>query len=149
MQGHALFAHDKAKRGLLYGKLGELNRPSFKALLQEFAAVEGVNLAGLWPVVDPTPQGLNLYQIRNHIVHGRLLPHAAADALIAARDYLRWTLERCILAVLQWDLEKSRVSPIYLSRATYNWGTESQLLKKILEANGRLPSNPASPGVPP
>lgn len=80
VQGHALFAHDKAKRGLLYGKLGELNRPSFKALLQEFAAVEGVNLAGLWPVVDPAPQGLNLYQIRNHIVHGRLLPHAAADA---------------------------------------------------------------------
>lgn len=127
---HALFNKDPGKRALLYEKTGELNRLSLGAMLQDFTKDVGVDLAGLWPVAEKLSDGVNLYQIRNQIVHGRLLPHSGFDPLIAAKEHLRWVLERCVLALLGWEVAKSRACNPHLQRSNFaDWARESRELR--------------------
>lgn len=130
IKGHASFTGEKEKRGLLYEKLGELNRPALAAVLKEFVTEEKINLDGLWPVAEPVDGGVNLYQIRNQIVHGRILPHSGLRALAVAEYHLQWVLERCVLGILKWDVESSRVADRFLQMVgPVAWKDESRLLK--------------------
>lgn len=127
---HQLLKDDSNKRALLYEKMGELNRLSLNAMLQEFGRDARINFAGLWPVADKVPEGVNLYQIRNQIVHGRLLPRSGYDPLIVAKEHLRWVLERCVLALVGWDFAKSRACDPQLRQSTFTgWERESRVLR--------------------
>lgn len=130
IKGHASFKTSKDKRKLLYNKLAELNRPALSAVLKAFVAKEKINLGGLWPVAEPPADGVSLYQIRNQIVHGRILPHSGYRALMVAQYHLQWVLERCLLGVLKWDIEQSHVSDRFLPIVGHvAWMDESKLLK--------------------
>ena len=115
------------RRAALENKLPEINRVSFADAFKSMCSEKKIDLSDLWPMVDPKPG--SLYALRNRIVHGRVF---SGDEewfrVISAKYHLLWTLERSILQILGWPIEKSRVSPPSLSQtAVYaTWRADQQ-----------------------
>lgn len=110
-------------RGRIYEKLPELNRIAFSTAFNEFCNEYNVNVEDLWPVVG-SPKEMPLSEIRNKIVHGDVMDYERRGLLHCARENLRWCVERMILSILRWPVEKSRASNQYLKNAKvtmYNW----------------------------
>jgi hypothetical protein len=105
---------NKGRRGLVYEKLFEINRVSFGHAFEKFCEVYSVDLNDLWPVVGNTG-GPSLSTIRNRLVHGDVLGEGYYKALLTAKFHLQWTVERMILAMLGWPVNKSNVDAWYLS----------------------------------
>jgi hypothetical protein len=84
------------------------NRAYLADRFRRMCSSQNIDLADLWPMVGG--QG-SLYAVRNRIVHGRVF---STDQewfrVIAAKFHLLWTLERSILCILKWPIERSRVS---------------------------------------
>jgi hypothetical protein len=80
-------------------------RPAYAAAQQRF----GWEADDLWPVADKS-SGQSLYCIRNHIEHGDPISENDFKALAVAKLHLQWTIERALLAILGWPLERSTVS---------------------------------------
>ena len=64
----------------------------------------------------------SLYGVRNRIVHGRVFSSEEEwFRVISSKFHLLWTLERSILCILGWPVERSRSSKQSLSQMTlYN-----------------------------
>lgn len=99
---------DKIARGRLYRKLDELNRVSLAESYADFIRHVRVDVSDLWPVFDCSG-GVSLYQLRNWLSHGERLPLAAQENLWVALEHLCWTLERIVLVLLEWSVERSEV----------------------------------------
>ena len=109
---------DKKARKRLYQKLDEINRLSIAESFSMFASNHDVDLADTWPLFE-TADGVSLYELRNWLAHGEPLPREVEDHLWVARSHLRWILERIVLKLLEWPLEKSEIAPAFLrSHAT-------------------------------
>lgn len=107
-------------------KLSELNRISFASAFDKFREFYSVDLSDLWSV-NSNSDGISLSQIRNKLVHGEHFNKNQTVGLLYAREHLRWIIERMILAVLGWSIEKSNVNPTYLkmiSPSVMNWRKE-------------------------
>ena len=108
----------REKRKLIKQKLGELNRVSFSEALIEFCNYFDGKLAlsDLWAI-----KGKNngLAEIRNKLVHGEHFTEKQITALWYASEHLRWTVERMILAILDWSIDKSNISQKYLNRNSH------------------------------
>jgi hypothetical protein len=89
---------------------GTETRVSIKKLFSLFVQSRQIELGDLWPLFDET-NGASLYKIRNAIAHGEYLPPQKVLAISYAAENLSWTLERMLLCVLGWPLEKSKVRP--------------------------------------
>jgi hypothetical protein len=112
---HALSGYTE-ERGILLGKLRELNRPSVSTTYSRFCDLYGVHTDDLWPVGGGDRRdGLSLSGIRNKLTHGGYFNPKEMQALGTARIHLSWTVERSLLAVLGWPASKSHVSPSFLS----------------------------------
>jgi hypothetical protein len=116
------FKDDKIKRRQVYKNLSALNRVSLQTAYDNFCAHYQIDLNDLWPVFgrqETTP----LSDIRNWLVHGESLSRNQCNTLINAKQHLEWILERIILAIIGWSVEKSRVSPKELCCMTsyLNW----------------------------
>jgi hypothetical protein len=98
------------KKTLMKQKLSELNRVSLGAAFEEFCKHYSVHLTDLWPVVK-SDSGMSLNDVRNKLVHGEHFGPDQYEALNFAELHLRWTVERMVLSVLNWPIDKSRVSP--------------------------------------
>lgn len=115
LKNHPSLAGNKQKRGLVYQKLGELNRLSFATQFNKFVHTHSVDLSDLWPCV--ANDGLaSLSAIRNKIIHGGTFQPSQSQALIVAKEHLNWTVERLLLGFLNWPVSLSRVSGDFLSR---------------------------------
>ncbi len=109
---------DKETRRRLYQKLDEINRISIAEGFSKFASDLDVDLADTWPLFDTT-DGASLYELRNWLAHGEPIPREIEGHLWVAQKHLRWTLERIVLKLLDWPLERSEISPSFLrSHAT-------------------------------
>lgn len=106
----------RTKRGLIYQKINELNRIPFSTTFEQFRQRHKISLDDLWPLTT-SDQGPSLSTIRNRLVHGQYFPPAQFPALAVARDHLKWTVERLILAVLGWDSARSAASKTFLWNA--------------------------------
>jgi len=95
------------------GKLSELNRISFASAFQAFCEFYALDLSDLWPI-NNSLECISLSQIRNRLVHGEHFDSKDYDRLVIAREHLRWIVERMVLRILGWPVEKSHVSPGYL-----------------------------------
>ena len=105
---------EKKKRSLIYEKLNELNRVSFKNAFNKLCSDHQVDLHDLWPIIE-TKEGISLSEIRNKLVHGGLFFNPLQQrALSTAEKHLRWTAERLLLSVLGWRVSESRVSKQFL-----------------------------------
>jgi len=125
---HLLREHDSlkdspTKRELVYQKLPELNRVAFGTAFRlciESLANAGLNVSDLWPVVGHE-RGTPLADLRNKLSHGVLFTPPQISALIGAQMHLRWCVERMILALLGWPIEKSNVSREKLSCTYFDY----------------------------
>lgn len=126
LRQHPLLQHDSARRGLVYEKIRELNRLPFNHVFQKFCDYYALELDDLWPV-SGRPSEWPLAEIRHRLVHGDAFISRPVEAIACAREHLRWTVERMLLAVLGWPIAKTRVSREYLSAACEghrNWPAE-------------------------
>ena len=109
-------AHQKERRGMIQRNVEALRRVPFAVALKKFCEKYAVNLDDLWPVVDNQRSEMSLTDIRNHLVHGRTLTTRQFHALIGAKQHMRWVVERSLLAIFGWPLERSKVRPDFLAR---------------------------------
>lgn len=105
----------KDQRRWLYGNLQGLNRVAIEVAFTKFCEHYRLDLSDLWPVFQ-LGDAVGLADIRNRIVHGERLPEVALDALLVATQSLEWILERMLLGILGWPVERSEVSPAFLQQ---------------------------------
>lgn len=117
LKQHAVLANAPDKRALIYEKLRELNRFPFSHIFKRFCQTYEVYLDDLWPVTG-TLNGWPLLEIRHRLVHGDPFRHCPVQALLYATEHLRWTAERMLLSVFGWSVERSSVSPDYLTNTS-------------------------------
>jgi hypothetical protein len=97
------------------GRMISQNRP-FGTLFELANQIYKFPLSDLWPLFDNN-RGKSLVDIRNSVVHGDYLSPAQEMALSYAEEHLQWTIERVLLALFAWDLNRSLVNPDSLK----NW----------------------------
>lgn len=78
-------------------------------------------IGGLWPIVDPSDDGLDA--IRNHLAHGGSMSGPRQEALSVGTDHLQVWIERILLAILTFPHTDSPQD--WLSR--YVHGQRSEL----------------------
>jgi hypothetical protein len=115
---------------LMYEKIPELNRVSFGTAFKSFCDDYSVDLSDLWSL-GGGGVSTSLSKIRNRLIHGGRFEREEYEAVICARSHLKWTLERCILRVLNWDVERSRVCSTFLKLCVgySEWREKLNLLK--------------------
>lgn len=89
-------------------KLEELNRLSFSGSINYFYKKYNVQVDDLWPLLGG--KYISLKNIRDQLVHGKKVDDEQYSALWCAENHLRWIAERMVLAILDWDLEKTKIS---------------------------------------
>ncbi len=109
LQGHESLAQNPEKYQLIQSKLGDLNRISFATAFNAFCENYSVDVADLWPVTG-NAGGLSLSSIRNRIVHGETFDREKHQALFTATLHLQLVVERMLLAVLDWPIDRSDIS---------------------------------------
>ena len=106
---------EKEQREFMYANLEELNHVPIRKVYERFNNEYSVNCADLWPVFDVCGK-VSLSMIRNFLIHGAPLPGKCHRAFGVALIHLRWTLERTIISILGWPVEKTEVDAGYLKR---------------------------------
>jgi hypothetical protein len=117
LKQHPALASETAKRGLIYEKVPELNRFPFSYGFKKFCEHYSLDLSDLWPVVGKHAEW-PLTEIRHRLVHGDPFRKRPPEALACAVVHLGWVVERMILSVLGWPIERSNVSRETLGRAS-------------------------------
>jgi hypothetical protein len=115
LKQHKVLAGETAKRKLIYEKFRELNRFPFSHIFDRFCEHYSLNLSDLWPVTGKHADW-PLTEIRHRLVHGDPFKNRPVEAMACAQAHLRWTVERMLLCVLGWPVERSNVNPGYLRR---------------------------------
>ena len=109
LKQHPALASEPAKRGLIYEKVPELNRFPFSYVFKKFCEHHSLDLSDLWPVTGKHADW-PLMEIRHRLVHGDPFRSRPAEALACAQAHLSWVVERMLLCVLGWPIERSNVS---------------------------------------
>jgi hypothetical protein len=102
---------------------------SFGYRFKQMCSSKRIDLSDLWPMSGGKSHSLS--DIRNRIVHGSVFTSDQEwFKLVAAKYHLYWTLERSILAHLDWPVAKSRVSSRCLCGMTLysTWLADSAIL---------------------
>jgi len=108
-------ANEPAKRGLIYEKVPELNRFPVSSIFRKFCEHYSLDLSDLWPVTGKHAEW-PLMEVRHRLVHGDPFLSRPVEALACAEAHLRWVVERMLLCVLGWPIERSNVSADFLQR---------------------------------
>lgn len=119
-------ANEPQKRALIYEKLAELNRFPFSSVFRKFCAHHLLDLTDLWPL-EGNHADWPLMEVRHRLVHGDPFANRPVEALACAEAHLRWTVERMLLCVLGWPIDRSNVSAEFLQRTRaehQNWQIE-------------------------
>jgi hypothetical protein len=119
-------AKESAKRALIYEKLPELNRFPFSSNFRRFCEHYSLDLEDLWPVTGKHAEW-PLMEVRHRLVHGDPFVSRPDGAMTCAQMHLTWAVERMLLAVLGWPIERSNVSREALVRTRgeyHNWQSE-------------------------
>lgn len=89
------------------------DRVPIKELFKAFSARYDVKFDDLWPLFDKA-LGPSLYDIRNSIAHGEFLDPRKSIVVSCAQENLNWTVERMLLTILEWPIERSKVTSEFL-----------------------------------
>jgi len=77
-------------------------------LYRFFETKHSVDLGDLWPLFDVS-KGVSLTRVRNRLAHGEPFVQRELEALGCALQHLRWVVERVVLAILGWPIDRSKV----------------------------------------
>lgn len=118
-------ASEAAKRALIYEKLPELNRFPFSSIFRKFCEHYSLDLEDLWPVTGKHAEW-PLMEVRHRLVHGDPFVSRPDEAMACAQMHLTWVVERMLLVVFGWPIERSSVSIEYLRSKNQNqtWQAE-------------------------
>lgn len=103
----------KEQRAYIYCKLDELNRVPLQVVFENFCSRYGIDLSDLWPLFKKG-EIIGLSDIRNSLIHGAPFVGKYHNALWVAEESLRFMIERILVKILKWPLEKAEVSPTNL-----------------------------------
>lgn len=106
---------DKRLRGLMYLKVEEVNRFPLKQVFIDFCEDFSIDLDDLWPVFG-NGKLCGLAEVRNKLIHGEVFPTLTHRALDFAHKHLGYVLERMVLRVLNYDVEKTNCSKSFLKK---------------------------------
>lgn len=126
LRQHPVLANKPAKRALIYEKVPELNRFPFSFVFRKFCEDYSLDLADLWPVEGKHAEW-PLMEIRHRLVHGDPFRNRPDEAMACAQTHLTWVVERMLLAMLGWPIERSNVSRNSLHRTRsehHDWPSE-------------------------
>lgn len=109
---------NKTEKDLMIEKLGDFNRTPIKKIYNDFCKDMKIDNSDLWPIYGTRFNYLS--RVRNKLVHGKRFEYE--PFLSIANEHLRWTVERCLLAVLGWK-GITDVNPESLRKYTayHNW----------------------------
>lgn len=110
---------EKKQRSFMYKKIGELNRISLSDVLTHFCEKYDLDLEDLWPVFADRGK-VSLSDIRNSLIHGETFSNRCRDAVVVACDNLKWILERMILKILEWPIDRTEVEAGFLKRNSHS-----------------------------
>ena len=116
LKQHPVLANETAKRGLIYEKIRELNRFPFSHVFRKFREHHSLDLTDLWPVTGKHAEW-PLMEIRHRLVHGDPFRNRPVETLACAQAHLGWVVERMLLSVLGWPIDRSNVSRENLQRS--------------------------------
>jgi hypothetical protein len=117
------------ERRMMYEKISELNRISFASAFKLFISEYNLNIQDLWPLVDDDNSKTTLISIRNQLIHGVLFNDIQLRSLGIATIHLQLIVDRAILILLKYDIEKTRVSSNYFE---HYYGSEIKDIAKYL-----------------
>lgn len=103
----------KEIRGSIYSKLRELNRAPIAKSITLLCNHYSVIIDDLWPISNSKYE--SLINIRDRLVHGEIVDEKYISAIWCASNHIRWIIERIIISILSWDIEKSKITPSRLS----------------------------------
>ena len=105
----------RKQKNYMKGKLNELNRISLRKAYKKFCKHYDIDLSDLWPLFgDEKPIGLS--EIRNKLIHGETFTDDLSNALSIANENLKFMLERVLIKILGYPVEKTEVSPVFLKK---------------------------------
>jgi len=101
------------QRSSMYHKLNELNRVSLQEAYNLFCKEYSIDLTDLWPIFKENNL-VGLVDIRNKLIHGDPFPKDVEGTLLVAEEHLAYVLERVLVRILRWNVDKTQISPRYL-----------------------------------
>lgn len=105
----------KEQRTYIYTKLNELNQISLRSAFERFCKHYNIDLSDLWPLFK-TRDIFGLSDIRNKLIHGDKLSDEFPDALWVAEENLRFMVERILVKILGFPVNKTEVSQDFLKK---------------------------------
>ncbi|MBL0379094.1 MAG: hypothetical protein N839_0005245 [Desulfofustis sp. PB-SRB1] len=116
------------QRSYVYGKLDELNRIPLRIVFEKFCSEYNINVSDLWPLfrVDGI---IGLSDIRNKLIHGDIISNDYIKMLSEANSSLQYMLERVLLTILEYPIDKSDVSKtlLFYDQFRLNWTVDEQI----------------------
>lgn len=98
---------------LLLGNLNSVNRVPLSEALETLCRRYRIDIGDLWPFSGMEGSLIN---IRNKRAHGEPLTDMQTIALMTASEHLRWMMERLLLGILGWPIDKSGVDKQHLAQ---------------------------------
>lgn len=126
LKQHPALASEPAKRALIYEKVPELNRFPVSYVFRSFCGHYCLDLTDLWPVTGKHAEW-PLMEVRHRLVHGDRFLSRPEEAMACAQTHLSWVVERMLLTLLGWPIERSNVSADFLQQTRgehHDWQSE-------------------------
>jgi hypothetical protein len=133
LKSQPVLANDKERRRLVTEKLSELKRPAFSYAFGKFCKHYDVDLGDLWPMTGQK-EGDSLSVIRNKLVHGEVYNAERYQALMGAREHLRWSVYRMIFGMVGWPITQTKIAPATVARSPIHktWTQDRTILSQEL-----------------
>lgn len=125
------------QRHQIYKKIDELNRVPLSVAFESYCNYYNIDLSDLWPLFK-TNNSIGLSDIRNKLIHGDHFADDPDNAFCAAIENLRLILQRVLVKVLGFPLDKTKVSSGYLKKNSYILKTmenDQKAMLQILQQN--------------
>ncbi len=103
------------QRCQIYKKIDELNKIPLSVAFERFCSYYNIEILDLWPLFK-TDKSIGLTDIRNRLIHGGNIPIELLSAFVLANDNLRYTLERSLIKIFGFPVEKTRLDPCHIRK---------------------------------
>ena len=119
--------YSKEQKKFIYQKLNELNRVPLSTAFEKFCSEYEIIISDLWPLFKKD-NIVGLSDIRNKYIHGDAISSQFNKMQCLANESLQYMLERILLQILCFPIEKSKVSCTLLFCDPYElcWTSEEQ-----------------------
>lgn len=114
--------------------LAGIRRVPLEHAFSEFVMHYNLPIDDLWPVGDHA-SGISLLQLRNRLSHGERLPDPLGSSLMYASHSLQTLLQRIVLALLGWPVEKTASHPGRVAAWTYRLEAERSAFNNLGRAS--------------